>query len=189
MAENLLILTPVEPQQSITDSTDLEKLLAEENFLGEVTDFHGERHFFPGDEFMMLITFMGCSPMIATGEMDKDGEQYCHITIEGPLEQPHYIIGDNVKIPRCPGCGHRFEDYPSLLDSWQSSSTEVFDCPDCNRELDVTQLRWRKCAGFGRLFIKIWGVFESEAVPSPNLISLLKRHTGLEWHHFYIRHN
>jgi hypothetical protein len=50
-------------------------------------------------------------------------------------------------------------------------------------------LRRRKCAGFGRLFIKVWGIFESEAVPSPNLLAALKRATGLEWQHFYIRHN
>lgn len=188
MAENLLILTPADYQQ-VTDVSALEGLLTTEGFIATPVEHKGKRHFYPGEEFMMLITFMGCSPMIATGEMDKDGEQYCHIAIEGPLDSATYIVGDNVKVPRCPECGHQFDDYRDILQKWRETGVEKFNCPQCENELTVTKLRWRKCAGFGRVFIKIWGVFESEAVPSPNLLSLLKQHTGLEWNHFYIRNN
>lgn len=138
---------------------------------------------------MMLITFLGCSPMIATGELDLGGEQYCHIAIEGPTEQPCFIAGDNIKVPRCPKCGHRYDNWQAVVDEWLAASDATVTCPACAERSTAAQLRWRKCAGFGRFFIKVWGVFESEAVPSPNLLSWLKQHTGIEWQHFYVRNN
>ncbi len=189
MAENLLVLTPVSFDDSPDDQSALLTMLKEEQFIGEAVQVKGEQHFRPGENFMMLITFLGCSPMIACGEMDSSGEQYCHIAIDGPLEHPRYLVGDNIKIPRCPTCGHRFDNWQQLLEQWQERPDSESVCPGCGEYHSVTRLRWRKCAGFGRFFIKVWGIFESEAVPSPNLLARLKEVTGREWLHFYIRRN
>ena len=189
MAENILVLTPVWFNEIPSDREALIELLKSEHFLGDPLEVNGEQHYRPGEEFMMLITFMGCSPMIATGEMESEGEQYCHIAIEGPLDTPRYMVGDNIKIPRCPKCGHSFDNWQAILDNWQQHPDEPVSCPDCGESSPITKLRWRKCAGFGRFFIKLWGIFESEAVPSPNLMAALKKLTGLEWHHFYLRIN
>ncbi len=187
MAENLLILTPSHFEEIPTDCDALIAALKDERFIADTIDINGESHYRPGDEFMMLITFMGCSPMIFSGDTSEGGEQYCHIAIEGPLQAPQYIVGDNIKVPRCPGCGHRFDDWNALLDEWQGNPDKEINCPGCGENYPVTNLRWRKCTGFGRFFIKVWGIFESEAVPSPNLLSLLKKVSGVEWQHFYIR--
>ncbi len=189
MAENILILHPKSFDDIPTDRETLVSTLNERQFIAETIEFNGEQHYRPGEEFMMLITFLGCSPMIATGELDNNGEQFCHIAIEGPLQQPRYIVGDNVKIPRCPKCGHRYDDWQNVVDAWAAEPYNTAPCPECDESYSATQLRWRKCAGFGRFFIKVWGIFESEAVPSPNLLSLLKDCSGVEWQHCYIRNN
>lgn len=189
MAENILVLTPNFFRDIPNDCKSLLSLLQEIEFLGSPLEVNGEIHYRPGEEFMSLITFLGCSPMIATGEMESEGEQYCHIAIEGPLESPRYMVGDNIKVPRCPKCSHRLDNWQTLLDLWQEDPQGAAFCPDCGDSFPLTKLRWRKCAGFGRFFIKVWGVFESEAVPSPNFLAALKRFTGLEWHHFYLRNN
>lgn len=187
MAENLLVLAPSSSTDSPSDPESLIAMLQQEQFLGEAITVNGAQHYRPGEEFMMLITFLGCSPMIATGEMESSGEQYCHIAVEGPFDAPRYLVGDNIKVPRCPKCGHRFDDWRELLETWQGDPEAKISCPDCAEEISPPHLRWRKSAGFGRFFIKVWGIFESEAVPSPNLLALLKKTTGLEWQHFYLR--
>ena len=189
MAENILILYPTSFNTTLADQNKLLTTLREEQFLGETIDFAGKQHYRPGEEFMMLITFLGCSPMIASGEMEKDGEQYCHIAIEGPLERPQFLAGDNIKIPRCPKCGHPYDKWKTVVDEWLEKPNSEIICPDCGETTSATKLRWRKSAGFGQFFIKMWGIFESEAVPSPNLLSLLKECSGFDWQHCYIRNN
>ncbi|MEN8169612.1 MAG: hypothetical protein ABFS08_05255 [Pseudomonadota bacterium] len=189
MAENILILVPKVFDDVPTDRDTLIATLREERFIANTIEVNGESHYRPGEEFMMLVTFLGCSPVVSMGEPGKTGDEFCHIAIEGPLEQPRFIAGDNIKIPRCQKCGHRFDNWQAVVDGWSSAPYIESPCPECGESSSATQLRWRKCAGFGRFFIKVWGIFESEAVPSPNLMALLKRCSDIEWQHFYIRNN
>lgn len=190
MAENLLILTPVDYTTVPNDPPALVETLHEDGFIADTLELDGEEHFRPGEEFLTQITFLGCSPVISMGEPGKTGDEFCHIQFVGPLDRPQFIAGDNVKIPRCPGCGYRFEAWPEMSERWEASpDSGGFSCPECGRDLSLPQLRWRKCAGFGRFFIKIWGIFESEAVPNPNLLSTLEKVSGTSWQHFYIRLN
>lgn len=187
MAENILILVPKFFDAIPVDCDALIATLHEKRFIGDAIEINGAVHYRPGEEFMMLVTFLGCSPMIATEELDNSSEQFCHIAIEGPWEQPRFLAGANIKIPRCPNCGHRYDEWQAMVDRWRADPYAMVSCPACGDNTAAPQLRWRKCAGFGRFFIKVWGIFESEAVPSPNLISLLQRVTGIDWQHFYIR--
>lgn len=187
MAENILILVPTAFAAVPADRAKVIATLRDKHFIAESIEINGEQHFRPGEEFMMLITFLGCSPMIASGELDSGGEQFCHIAIEGPWEEPRFLAGENIKIPRCPKCGHRYDNWQALVATWSAAPSSSICCPACGTSSAAPQLRWRKCAGFGRFFIKVWGIFESEAVPSPNLLSLLKECSGVEWQHFYIR--
>ena len=187
MADNLLYLCPKDFNTAPEDTNALVEALAQAGFIAERFRFGEEEHFRPGDEFLTLLTFLGCSPVISLGEPGKTGDEFCHIAFEGPHESPRFVGGDNLKIPRCPGCGHRFESWQEMIDKWQQAPESTLVCPDCSRELNATELRWRKCAGFGRFFIKVWGIFESEAVPNPNLLTILEKSTGTPWQHFYIR--
>lgn len=185
MPENLLYLCPVDFNSIPVELPTLISTLRQADFIAQEMSFSGETHFHPGEKFLSLITFLGCSPVIDMGAPGKTGEGFTHISFEGPLEKPRFISGNNLKTPRCPNCGHRFEAWRSLV---ESTDMPTFDCPECNKQLTAAQLRWRKCAGFGRLFIKIWGIFESEAVPSPELLALLEKISGQRWQHFYVRY-
>lgn len=185
MPENLLYLCPVDFNSTPVERSILIASLRQADFIAQEMTFSGDTHYHPGEKFLSLLTFLGCSPVIDMGEPGKTGEGFTHIGFEGPLEQPRFVSGNNLKTPRCPDCGHRFENWQSLVSApW----SHTFSCPGCNRQLTAPQLRWRKCAGFGRLFIKVWGVFESEAVPSPELLALLERLSGHSWQHFYVRY-
>jgi len=187
--DNILYLTPRDFDVIPENPAALISALKDIELIGETFEYEGKEHYQPGEEFISLITFLGCSPVISLGEPGKTGEEFSHIAFEGPLEQPRFIAGNNIKIPRCPHCGHRFDPWRPVIEDWeQSPATQEWPCPECGNMISAPQLRWRKCAGFGRFFIKIWGIFESEAVPNPNLLSLLEKHTGTPWVHFYVRH-
>lgn len=189
MSENLLYLCPAEFDALPYDPSKLESALRKEGFIDETFNFNDEIHYRPGLKFSSLITFLGCSPVIAVEQHENAGEGFSHIAFHGPSAAPLFISGDNLKTPRCPACGHRFEALQPLVEAWQQQpETHYIDCPGCSKQLTLPQLRWRKSAGFGRYFIKIWGIFESEAVPSPELIALLEQVSGCRWQHFYVRY-
>lgn len=188
MAENILYLCPKDFHTAPDNPSELIATLQQAGFIADTIVVEGETHYRPGEEFLSLITFLGCSPVISMGEPGNTGDEFCHIALEGPLEAPRFVGADNIKVPRCPGCGHRFDDWQGDVLRWEQEPDRAsLTCPNCDKTLDVTQLRWRKCAGFGRFFIKVWGIFESEAVPNPNLLSMLEKNTGSAWQHFYIR--
>ena len=157
-------------------------------FIDATLNIEGKTHYRPGEEFLSLMTFLGCSPVVALGEPGLTGEDFCHVAFEGPAEQTQFIGGKNVKEPRCPKCGHRYSAWQELLGAWETDKANYcVICPDCGSELPLTALKWRQCAGFGRYFIKVWGIFEGEAVPSDRLLDALQQHTGTAWSYFYVR--
>jgi len=189
MAENLLYLAPVDFNIVPADLPGLLSGLRQAGFIANELAFAGETHYCPGEEFLSLVTYLGCSPVIALGEPGATGEGFAHVSFEGPLDKPRFVGGTNLKTPRCPHCGHRFDEWQKLIEAWQQNTEQTeLDCPDCGNHYDVSRLRWRKCAGFGRFFIKIWGIFESEAVPAPELVALLEKLGGCRWQHFYVRY-
>lgn len=187
MSANLLILHPKSPDALPGDVQGMITMLQQLEFIDAPITFQGNSHYRPGEEFLSLMTFLGCSPVVSLGEPGLTGEDFCHVSFEGPTEeQTQFIGGNNVKQPRCPKCGHRFSAWPELVSAWETDRENYrLSCPDCGSELRLTALKWRQCAGFGRFFIKVWGIFEGEAVPSDRLLDALQRHTGTPWSYFY----
>jgi hypothetical protein len=187
MADNQLILHPAKTADTPHNKRDLLYRLEQLGFIGTPLTFNGQQHYRPGARFLQLLTFLGCSPVVALGEPGVTGDEYCHIQLDGPSDQLRFVGGSNVKTPRCPGCGFHLENWPALIEAWQRSPAQPWRCPLCGKEYLLPQLRWRQCAGFGRLFLRIWGVFEGEAVPSEELLKVLHEVSGVEWQHFYFR--
>lgn len=186
MSANQLILHPKNPDALPNDSESLIPVLQSLEFIDGTFEFEGNTHYRPGEEFLQLMTFLGCSPVVALGEPGLTGEDFCHIAFDGPAEETRFIGGRNVKQPRCPSCGHRYAEWRGLINAWEANKEgALVTCPDCSRELSVTAIKWRQCAGFGRFFIQVWGIFEGEAVPSDRLLDALQRHTGTAWSYFY----
>ncbi len=184
MDSNILLLTP--STETLPDIELLTIQLRQIGFIGKTFEFDGKEHFQPGEELMTHLTFLGCSPVVSLGEPGKTGEEFCHIEFYGPFDENEFISGTNVKPLRCPICGHRETSWQPIVEAWKRDRTS-WHCPGCENDISLEQLRWKKCAGFGRFFIKVWGIFESEAVPGDKLLATLKETTNSKWDHFYYR--
>lgn len=186
MSANLLILHPKAPDVRPNGNGDLIAMLQSLGFIDTPFEFEGKTHYRPGEDFLRLMTFLGCSPVVSLGEPGLTGEDYCHIAFDGPTEETRFIGGRNIKQPRCPKCGHRYQNWQELISAWEADRENYCNtCPDCAIELPLSELKWRQCAGFGRFFIKVWGIFEGEAVPADRLLDALQQHTGTAWSYFY----
>lgn len=185
MEQNILVLTPRDPHAA-PNRGPLLKALRQAAFIGDAFVFEGESHYKPGEAFLSQITFLGCSPVIALGEPGATGDQFCHIAISETSDRPLFLSGINVKPPRCKGCGERLNAWQPLVESWIGNG-EKWRCPHCDLASHAHQLKWRQCAGLGRLFIKVYGVFEGEAVPGDKLIQLIEEESHEQWHWFYLR--
>ncbi len=183
---NLLILHPKDPFAA-PDRDAIVTRLEGLGFIADRFDFEGRPHLRPGDEFLHLLTFLGCSPVVALGAPGVTGEEFAHVAIEESTPEPLFLAGENVKTPRCPSCGYRDEAWRTHLPTWSAAPHHLWQCPECAAQHPFPDLRWRQCAGFGRLFIRIWGVFEGEAVPGEHLMTALEQLTGAPWKYFYLR--
>ncbi len=189
MTENILILSPESPFDAPTTAEALEEKLRAIGFIDEPFVLDGQRHLKPGPEFMYLLTFLGCSPVVSLGEPGKTGEEFAHVRIDGPFDEPCCLTADNVKVPRC-RCGHSLDNWQEEVSAWESDpASHRFNCPKCGKAIPLYELRWKKCAAFGRLFVKVWGVFEAEAVPGDKLKATLRELGGGEWQASYLRHS
>jgi len=185
MTDNILYLHPRDPQQTF-DSAAVIDALQRAGFIGEPFEFRAAGHFKPGEEFLHLLTFLGCSPVVSLGEPGVTGEEFCHIEFTPATAQPRFVAGDNIKVPRCRHCNQRIDGWTALIEEWNNGVSD-WGCPQCGHTTPLPRLKWKQCAGFGRQFIKVWGIFEGEAVPGEELLNLLRTTTHNEWDYFYIR--
>jgi hypothetical protein len=183
---NQLILHPVRHDAAI-DADRLLHALRAIGLIGAAFSFEGNNHHRPGDRLLQLITFLGCSPVVSLGEPGLTGDEFCHLQFEGTHPAPIAVAGDNLKPARCPGCKHTLKDSPKRIAHWPEQ-TEIH-CPQCGTRTPLPRLNWRRSAGFGRFFLRIWGVFESEAVPADELLAALEQASDLPWSYFYYRDN
>ncbi|MCP3670730.1 MAG: hypothetical protein GY814_09920 [Gammaproteobacteria bacterium] len=137
--------------------------------------------FLPGDSFLQLISFVGCSPNIClTPQTESD---FSSVTIRGPFLQPQLIWDRNCRPPRCPGCNKPIPD-------WEKSfNGSTLNCMRCGTESEAGDINWGRYAGYGRMFIEINNVFPGEATPVDLLFNRLKGETGVEWRYFFTGHN
>ena len=186
MYDNILYLVPdsienLKPQELI-------QALQQCGFIADTFDHNGKTHYKPGDEYLHQITFLGCSPVVSLGEVGKTGEEFAHIEFEGPFQQVKFAGGINIKPLKCVKCGHRDTNWQQQLPQWLEQGEDGYwSCPECEEKRQLTDINWRKCAGLGQFFIKVWGIFESEAVPGDLLKRVLRETTQCEWSYFYYR--
>jgi hypothetical protein len=136
-----------------------------------------------GDEFLSLVTFLGCAPS-ARLTSDAPGA-------EGDLNRIRLIGGmptarllstrHSLRRPRCPGCRASFDPIPDA----SGSVSSMIVCRQCGESTPLAGLEWRHSAAFARQAIEIHGVFEGEAVPSERLLELLHILSGFRWDYAY----
>ena len=118
MPVNQLILCPERPELVPSDTAALLQRLHAIGFIADTLTFEGREHYRPGEDFLQLITFLGCSPVVALGEPGATGDEFCHIQFDGPSAKPQFIAGSNVKVP--PGRG-----MPNTSGAARSAATNI----------------------------------------------------------------
>ena len=153
MSHGQLLLHPVLPTSGIAVE-QLDRLLTEIGFAGETIPGLSEGRYV-GENFLNLLTFMGCSPHIRLEPDDDSDTGYCHIAITR-LPQPVIRHSENARPPRCTACGK------PVAKSWESigiSESEI-ECPFCSQcHADSQSLRWKNDAGYGTLFVEIRNIY------------------------------
>ncbi len=179
ISPHILILHPARPDDTIAQKS-LISLLKQLAYIGETEK---ASRFQVGDRFLSHLCFLGCSPDIELSPQ-ADDKPYCYIEIPPSTKQPEFLSGTNIKPPRCPSCKQTLAMLPAAL---QQQPVRYFTCPYCQTDINTYLLPWRKSACFARSLIRVYNIYESEAIPESHFLESLKQATGFEWKHCYIR--
>ena len=165
-----LFLYPDDPNY-VCNSHQLTSLLEKLEFIDyEISD----KRYAIGENFLSLLTFMGCSPNI---ELEPQNDKpYCYIEIS-TAKEASFIAGKNTKNALCENCKE------PLSDPVKSKMI----CPNCNQSIDTTKLNWRKSAFIASCWICVGNIYELEAIPNDQLLLALENETGVKWKPAYIR--
>lgn len=143
--------------------------------VAEVANNHS--YLLPGSRMMEFITYLGCSPAMSTG--DNQARIYLH-------QYPELtgLGGESIDTLRYPQCKHAIPNPQHLLskplsDQWQ--------CNQCSNNGLIRDINWRRSAAYSKIFVEITNIFPREAIPSTQLIELLKAFSHSKWNWFYSR--
>lgn len=173
---------------------DKEKVLVrltEAGFLGDKfsLQYEGQKEKHTGyllaDNFLKLITFLGCSPhmTVLPPEKESDWSHFCHIEIQ-QFQSPCYFKGLDNSRCSCPQCKSRVTKVLPDMAQWTADTMSLV-CPKCGQTTRLEDLNWRHSAGFGVFFIVIHSVYPSEAIPTQKLMKLLSPESLEDWDYFY----
>lgn len=168
-AEFKLMLYPNDASYK-ANMIELKGLLAEIGFIDkEISD----KKITVGDNFLSLLTFMGCSPNI---ELEpQEDKPFCYIEINSS-KKSRFVWGSNLKKGQCSYCKGEV-----------SKISKKLQCPTCEKPLALSKINWRKTAFAAHNWITIGNIYELEAIPNDGLLNTLKAKTGVEWKPAYIR--
>lgn len=184
MTTGSLLVFPADPAADPPGTTDLLRLLAEMQLIGE--PLPGAAGFLPGAAFARHVVFAGCSPHLVLAP-PADGGGFSAVRILGPHTAAVLLAGDNAVAPRCPACRARIDRWRERLGEWVARPATPWPCPACGHLSPASGLDWRSSAAAGRLFIEVGNVFPGEAVPSEALLEALRGLGGKPWRHAWIR--
>lgn len=177
-----LIFHPVQAD-CVVDTTNLVTRLHELGLLGEPRDAAEAQSFFAGERFLELLTFLGCSPVIALSP--EEGEGYCYIDIE-TYDKARLVSGSQSFQPRCKQCRAAIPDWESRYAPRDDMLRASLTCPQCGETSPLSALNWKHAAGIARQMIVIHNIYLHEAVPGDKLLQSLESLTpGSSWNYFY----
>ena len=127
---------------------------------------------------------MGCSPSLEIKPVNEDnpGNNFVAIKIHSRDMNCFYLGKTNFKY-RCIECGSII----NLIDyhGQAISVNQKFNCTSCQKSYQWQKINWRHKACISHFFIEIMGIFESEAIPSDNLLTQLEQFSKSKWNYFY----
>lgn len=187
MSAPKLVLYPTDADAAPV-RTSLLRALQDLEFIGPSFELDDRAHHYTGPAFLDHISFLGCSPAIEldapTGPIEPAARtgQFCHVQLHEVTRLPRLRIRTG-RQPRCRQCRIDIDPQPLLA---QITSGLESTCPGCGRQAAAERLNWRQSGAIARIFLDIWGIQGSEAVPGDVLLQRLGRTTGSRWDFFYI---
>ena len=183
MQNSFLVLCPVDPHWTLPDDEGLIRLLQSVRLIGKL--YRETMDFWPGERFLDLVAFLGCSPDIKL-EPDEDSPHFCFIRLKTRTRSVEFHAGDHSFAPRCPQCRSAMDDWRNRIHDWQQRAGNApLPCNSCGHPAMPWDYNWRKSAGFGRCFIEINNIYPREAIPQQHLLDTLNSHYQVNWHYFY----
>ena len=198
MSENKsykLVLYPKSVDYILNDWQKIKSTLENIGFIGDLIGNRNDKqeNYFVGENFLSLITFLGCSPDIQI-DPEGDSDKFCRIVfsdlqnpVQSPVQSPvQFRFFERDVAASCPKCKGKIKNWSTWLDDWKREQIESsHECLQCNQNNRLFELNWRHNAAFSRYFIDIYNVYPQEAIPGDELMSELKRSTGQEWGYFF----
>jgi len=149
-----------------------------------------------GEQFLQLVTFLGCSPAIELEPpVDPDecaracaNGSLCHIRFSPAQDRIRFRADSRLPAPRCPQCRKAENRWAELIERWHADSRlNQWECPECGYQGRLFDLNFRHRGAFGRSFIDIWGIHPAEAVPGETLLTTLGELSGGDWKYMYLQ--
>ena len=137
-------------------------------------------HYLPGENFLSLLTFLGCSPNINL--LPTENESHCHISLIEHMKNPQCLGYTSTCNPKCPHCTKRISHWKT--DYWKTAGSKCI-CDKCDTESTYDKLNWKQECGFGRCGFEIAHIYPHEAVPTDQLINALNTNTDIDWDYCY----
>ena len=190
-----LLLLPADPDTAAVPEDRLAQELQATGLIAGRRSLKNDVFYPVGEHFLQLVTFLGCSPAI---ELDPPADpqelerasaagRFCHIFIDSG-DQLRFRGDNQTQAPRCPVCRSPEPEWKSGLLSWQAGKHGPdWTCRACGYSGRLSDLVFRKTAGFSRTFLEIRGIYPAEAVPGPALLDTLATLTGNAWTSIYLR--
>jgi len=172
-----LIFSPKQTDKTFNNELLLQTLINAQ-FLCENKQHNNQ--YLAGDNFLSLITFLGCSPNINLQPVE--GEKHCFISIIKQTQEPECLGYTQTVNPKCPACKKRINDWKTP--DWQNPG-QLCHCDKCQHEALYSELNWKHECGFARSGFEISHIYPHEAVPTDQLLNLLNEFSGFDWEYCY----
>jgi len=172
-----LIFFPKNTQLLVDDELIL-KTISRIDFINKVP--YEKNHYLPGEHFLSLLTFLGCSPNINL--QPTPDEHHCFISILQASNKPKHLGHTSTCHPKCPNCTKRIANWKT--DDWQKEGV-LCTCDKCGTQTPYAQLNWKQECGFGCCGFEITHIYPHEAVPTDQLLEALEEKTRAEWLYCY----
>lgn len=177
MSISKLIFFPENPDNSVNENL-LKTELNAIKFINETA--YSDNHYLPGDHFLSLLTFLGCSPNINLAPTDS--EDHCYISFIQKSEEIQCLGFTNTVNPKCPNCKKRIANWKT--ENWNRTG-EICQCDKCLTNTLYAKLNWKQEAGFGRCGFEISHIYPHEAVPTDQLLNALQDISDFKWSYCY----
>lgn len=124
-----------------------------------------------GKEFMSLINFMGCSPVLY--------EDAPHSISLQTFQHKSFIGGESINSIICPHCKNKLNTQKI------NTNTLTYTCSSCLKSTSLEFINWRRSAALSNTFIQISNIFPKEAQPNAVLLDSVSTLTHSQWNYFY----